>query len=171
MCRIQYLFGSIQIIKFDRLDLDVEFKEIRLIHNRGFVSFVPRPFLLRVFSRAISNMGDFRLAFAYIFLSSFASTEEVEDSLCTSASDVKLRSSKEKTCFCGFLLFCCRYFRHETSHVSPHPFQKRRAFHENRIAHFKHVYLVGEKQELHIASDYAILFLPNRAWHLGLEEK
>ena len=39
---------------------------------------------------------------------------------------------------------------------------------QNGIAHFKPVYLVGEKQiESHIASDSAILLLPNCAWHLG----
>ena len=65
------------------------------------------------------------------------------------ASGVKLRSSKEKNASGGFSCFAVATF--DTKYYT----------------HFKHVCLVGEKQELHTASDSSISFLPNCAWHLG----
>ena len=59
-----------------------------------------------------------------------------------------------------FRLRFCRRLSRNTEH-----------FMENGLAHFKHVYLVGEKEiELHMASVSAISPPPpppNRAWHLG----
>ena len=105
----------------------------------------------------------FRLALTYIFLSSFMSTEQ------------KRRSSKEKTASGGFSCFAVATLgpKHHTCPKSRLPSCRRlsrntKHLMQNGISHFKHVYLVGEKQiELHIASDSAIFFLPNPAWHLG----
>ena len=122
----------------------------RLIHNRCFVSSAPRPFLLRVFSRAISNVAD-NGSFSPCLRSYISQLIRVNRKrrLVVQVALSDVLAGKEKIASGGFSCFAVATFG--TKHHK----------------HFKHVYLVREKQERHIASDSVILFLPNRAWHLG----
>ena len=75
------------------------------------------------------------------------------------ASGVQLRSSKEKTASGGFSCFTVATFgtkHHRCPQISSSILSKTEHFMQNGIAHFKHVHLVGEKQELHIASIHGI---------------
>ena len=149
MCRINTHLGRLKLLNFT-FDLDVEFKKSHSIDNRGFVSFVPRPFLLRVVSRAISNMAHFRLPFRDISQLIRVNRRRRRLVMQVASNYVLARRSHASG---GFSCFAVATFgtKHRTC---PFIIFKNRAFHENRIAHFKHVYLVGEKQELHIASDF-----------------
>ena len=137
-----------------------------LIYNRAFISFVPRPLLLCVSSRANSNMAD-NGSFSpclRLYISQLIRVNRTRRLVMQVALHCVL---SRRRLFLGvsLVLLLLLYARNITRVPRSRLLSWRRLsrntehFMQNERAHFKLVYLVGEKEiELHIASDSAIFF-------------